>query len=72
MKPDFDKIYPSITVDGVIPPNNVLGGAKDQLHEIVIVGKDKAGQLYVASSHPLGNAFNLIKQGLDNIKERME
>lgn len=50
-----------IEIAGIIPPDHVLVGAYEKLDEVIVVGIDKDGDLYIAANNPsfAGNTFLL-------------
>lgn len=63
--------FKSIICDGVVPPDNVLEGAKG-LTQVALCGIDKDGEFFVASSHKCEMALALLERGVKDLRERLE
>lgn len=71
MQSDFKKVH-NIVVDAKFAPDKILAGAKNELVEVALIGIDRSGHLYLASSHKIQDAITLVERGLKDLKGRME
>lgn len=83
---EFEKAFDEVEADEVetdeddiagasfyVPEHQVLQAALDEdLTEVVVVGIDADGDLYVASSHSVATARTMLERGIQQIDDMLE
>ena len=72
MKSDFEASAPILSLESNrhIAPDKILSAAMNALTDVVLVGVDRDGHLYLASSKGAEHATELLQRGLKDLKAR--